>query len=184
MTKVLGIDLGTSHSAAAVLSEGDIRITAFNGRISTRKPFPSVVSFLEISEILVGTDAIEQSHYNPKGTIYNVKRFYWFERKFHIFGKVYPPEFIEALILTKIKLDTEFFLKENITKAVITVPAYFSDNQRQAKKACGEIAGLDVIRIMTEPVAEPEYLTVLGKYMNQQRSWYLIWVQELLMCRY
>jgi molecular chaperone DnaK len=154
MTKVLGIDLGTSHSAAAVLSEGNIRIIpSFNGKTSTGKPFPSVVSFLETGEILVGIDAIEQSHYNPKGTIYNVKRNIGSREAFHVFGKEYSPEFIEALILTKIKLDAEYSLKEKVIKAVITVPAYFNDNQRQATKTAGEIAGLDVVRIMTEPVA-------------------------------
>lgn len=154
MTKVLGIDLGTSQSAAAVFSDGDVRIIpSFEGRGTTNKPFPSVVSFLESGEILVGNAALEQAAYNPKGTVFNVKRKIGTTETFEIFGKQYMPEFIEALILTKIKLDAEHLLKEKITKAVITVPAYFSDNQRQATKTAGEIAGLDVIRIMTEPVA-------------------------------
>ncbi len=152
--KVLGIDLGTSHSAAAVYSDGDIRIVpSFEGKSSSTKPFPSVVSFLESGEILVGNAALEQSTYNPKGTVFSVKRKIGMRDTFEIFEKQYLPEFIEALILTKIKLDAEHLLKEKITKAVITVPAYFNDNQRQATKTAGEIAGLDVIRVMTEPVA-------------------------------
>ncbi|GEM_PF-160308 len=154
MTKVLGIDLGTSYSAAAVLSDGKIRIIPpFEVKSTTNKPFPSVVSFLESGEILVGNTAVDQSTYNPKGTIFNVKRKIGSRETFEVFGKHYLPEFIEALILTKIKLDAEYFLREKITKAVITVPAYFNDNQRQATKTAGEIAGLEVIRVMTEPVA-------------------------------
>jgi len=154
MTKVLGIDLGTNSSAAAIFSDGDIRIIpSFDGKNTTNKPFPSVVSFLESGKILVGIQAIEQSFYNPNGTIFNVKRKMGSKDIFRIFDKEYRPEFIQALILTKIKIDAEYFLKEKITQTVITVPAYFNDNQRQATKTAGEIAGLDVVRVMTEPVA-------------------------------
>ena len=154
MTKVLGIDLGTSSSAAAVFSDGEIRIIpSFNEKKSTGKPFPSVVSFLESGEILVGIPARDQSIYNPMGTVFNAKRKIGTNEIFSIFGKEYRPEFIEGLILAKIKLDAEYFLKEKITKAVITVPASFNDNQRQATKTAGKIAGLDVVRIMPEPVA-------------------------------
>jgi len=154
MVKVLGIDLGTSSSAAAIFTEGEIRIIpSFDGKHTSRKPFPSVVSFFESGEILVGAPALEQSIYNPTGTIFNSKRKIGTRDTFKAFDKEYLPEYIEALILKKIKIDSEYFLKEKITKAVITVPAYFNDNQRQATKNAGEIAGLDVVRIMTEPVA-------------------------------
>jgi len=154
VTKVLGIDLGTSSSAAAIFSDGEIRIIpSFDGKHTSRKPFPSVVSFFESGEILVGNTAIEQSIYNPSGTIFNAKRRIGTRDSFKVFNKEYLPEYIEALILKKIKIDSESFLNEKITKAVITVPAYFNDNQRQATKTAGEIAGLDVVRILPEPVA-------------------------------
>jgi molecular chaperone DnaK len=155
MVKVLGIDLGTSSSAAAIFSDGEIRIIpSFDGKNTSRKPFPSVVSFFESGEILVGTAALEQSIYNPSGTIFNAKRRIGTRETFKVFDKEYLPEYIEALILKKIKIDSEYFLNnEKITKAVITVPAYFNDNQRQATKTAGEIAGLDVVRILPEPVA-------------------------------
>lgn len=154
MTKVLGIDLGTSRSAAAVVVDGDVRIIpSSDSKTKTGKPFPSVVSFFEEGGGLIGSNALEQSTYNPKGTIFNAKRKMGSGEKFEVFGKEFLPQFISALILIKIKIDAENFLKEKVTKAVITVPAYFNDNQRQATKEAGEIAGLDVVRIMPEPIA-------------------------------
>ncbi len=154
MTRVLGIDLGTSNSAAAIVMDGDIKIIPPSDYKSKEgKPFPSVVSFSKSEGALIGNPALEQSIYNPNGTFFHIKRKIGTHEKFEILDKEYPPQFIAALILLKIKLDAESFLKEKITKAVITVPAYFNDNQRQATKDAGAIAGLDVIRLITEPVA-------------------------------
>ena len=152
--KVLGIDLGTSSSAAAVLMDGKIRIVMSSEKnTTTAKPFPSIVSFFENHGCLIGSAASEQSVYNPRGTISNIKRRMGTGEKIKVFGKAYLPEFISALLLMKIKIDAEKFLNKKITKAVITVPANFNDVQRQATKDAGKIAGLDVVRLMAEPVA-------------------------------
>ena len=152
--KILGIDLGTSSSAAEIIIDGEPhKIPSFEKNIRTIKPFPSVVSFDQNGNILVGSDALEQATYNPHGTIFNVKRKMGSRVPIKIFDKLYQPEFISALILMKIKLDAERDLKEKITKCVITVPANFNNNQRQATKDAARIAGLDAIRLMNEPVA-------------------------------
>ena len=152
--KVLGIDLGTSSSAAAVLVDGKIQLVPSSEKnVSTVKPFPSVVSFFGDNGCLIGSAASEQSVYNPKGTIFNIKRKMGTGERIKVFGKEYPPEFISALLLMKIKIDAEKLLNEKVTKAVITVPANFNDVQRQATKDAGKIAGLEIIRLMTEPVA-------------------------------
>ena len=152
--KILGIDLGTSSSAAEIIIDGEPhKIPSFEKNTRTIKPFPSVVSFDQNGNILVGSDALEQATYNPHGTIFNVKRKMGSRVPIKIFDKLYQPEFISALILMKIKLDAERDLKEKITKCVITVPANFNNNQRQATKDAARIAGLDAIRLMNEPVA-------------------------------
>lgn len=154
MVKVLGIDLGTSNSAAAVIVDGEIKIIPSSDKKSnTFKPFPSVVSFFEDGTKLIGAYALEQSIYNPKGTIFNAKRKIGSMENFEIFGKEYLPQFISALVLLKMKIDAENFLREKISRAVITIPANFNDNQRLATREAGMIAGLDVIRLLPEPVA-------------------------------
>ena len=150
---VLGIDLGTSSSAAAVMIDGKIHLIPFEGNHTTQKPLPSVVSFFEDGTGLIGTYALEQSHYNPKGTIHNIKRKMGSGNAEIVFGKKYAPQYISALILLKIKLYAEKFLKDKVTKAVITVPSDFNDAQKQATKDAGRIAGLDVLQILPEQEA-------------------------------
>ncbi len=152
--KVLGIDLGTSSSSAAIMLDGEIKIIpSSEKKTTTVKPFPSVVTFFEDGSCLIGESALEQSFYNPKGTVFNAKRLIGSYQRVEVFGKQHLPQFISALILMKIKLSAEKFLGEQVTKAVVTVPAYFNDAQRQATRDAGKIAGLDVIHILTEPVA-------------------------------
>jgi molecular chaperone DnaK len=152
--RVLGIDLGTSSSSAAILIDGEIKIIPSSEKKTTIiKPFPSVVTFFDDGSCLIGESALEQSFYNPKGTVFNTKRLIGSYQRVEVYGKQHLPQFISALILMKIKLSAEKFLNEKVTKAVITVPAYFNDAQRQATRDAGKIAGLDVIHILTEPVA-------------------------------
>jgi len=154
MEKIIGIDLGTSNSAAAVLIGGKpVIIPAAEGTTIGGKAFPSVVAFTKDGQILVGEPARRQAITNPEGTVFNIKRKMGTDYKVKIFGKEYTPQQISAFILQKIKRDAEAFLGEKIEKAVITVPAYFNDNQRQATKDAGEIAGLQVVRIINEPTA-------------------------------
>jgi molecular chaperone DnaK len=154
MSKVIGIDLGTSNSAAAVLEGGKPKIIpSAEGASLYGKAFPSVVAFTKEGQILVGEPAKRQAVSNPQGTITGVKRKMGSSFKYKIQGKEYTPQQISAFILQKIKKDAESFLGEKVEKAVITVPAYFDDNQRQATKDAGRIAGLDVIRIINEPTA-------------------------------
>jgi molecular chaperone DnaK len=122
-------------------------------KASTEKPLPSVVSFFADGSCLIGKSAVEQSFYNPEGTVSNVKRLMGSGQQVEVFGKSYLPQFISALILLKIKIYAEKLLGEKIEKAVITVPAYFNDNQRQATRDAGKIAGLDVLHIIPEPIA-------------------------------
>jgi molecular chaperone DnaK len=153
--KILGIDLGTSSSAAAIMLNGKIqRIPSTEKNINSVKPFPSVVSFNQDGvSCTIGAAAIEQFQYNPKGTIFNIKRKMGSNKKIKVFEKEYPPQFFAALFLIKIKVDAEKFLNEKISKCVITVPANFNDHQRQATKDAAKIAGLDVVRLIVEPVA-------------------------------
>jgi molecular chaperone DnaK len=154
MAKIIGIDLGTSNSAAAVVMGGKpVLIPAAEGTSIGGKAFPSVVAFTKDGQLLVGEPARRQAVTNPDNTIIAAKRKMGSDFVFKIQGKDYKPQQISALILQKIKKDSEAFLGEKVEKAVITVPAYFDDNQRQATKDAGTIAGLDVVRIINEPTA-------------------------------
>lgn len=154
MAKIIGIDLGTSNSAAAVLQGGKPTIIpSAEGTSLGGKAFPSYVAFTKDNEKLVGEPARRQAVSNPDGTIFAIKRKMGTDYKVNIRGKTFTPQQISAFILQKIRTDAEAFLGEKVEKAVITVPAYFNDNQRQATKDAGTIAGLDVIRIINEPTA-------------------------------
>ncbi len=152
--KIIGIDLGTSNSAAAVMIGGKpTMIPSAEGVSMYGKAFPSYVAFTKDGQLLVGEPAKRQATMNPEGTVYAAKRKMGTNHKYKIYGKEWTPQQISANILQKIKKDSEKFLGETIHKAVITVPAYFDDNQRQATKDAGEIAGLEVVRIVNEPTA-------------------------------
>ncbi|MEM2850875.1 MAG: molecular chaperone DnaK [Candidatus Bathyarchaeia archaeon] len=152
--KILGIDLGTTNSAAAVMEAGrPIVIPSAEGPTIAGKMFPSVVAFTKDGQLLVGEPAKRQAATNPEGTVIEIKRKMGTDYKVRIYGKEYTPQQISAFILQKIKRDAEAFLGRPVKKAVITVPAHFNDNQRQATKDAGEIAGLEVVRIINEPTA-------------------------------
>jgi len=154
MSKIIGIDLGTSNSAAAFLEAGRPKIVpSAEGATQYGKAFPSVVAFTKDHQMLVGEPARRQAVSNPEATITAAKRKMGTNYKYKINGKEYTPQQISAFILQKIKKDAEEFLGEKVEKAVITVPAYFDDNQRQATKDAGNIAGLEVVRIINEPTA-------------------------------
>ena len=154
MAKIIGIDLGTSNSAAAVMEGGrPTIIPSAEGTSIGGKEFPSYVAFTKDGQLLVGEPARRQAVTNPEGTIAAIKRKMGTDYKVSISGKEYTPQQISAFILQKIKRDAEAYLNDTVTKAVITVPAYFNDNQRTATKDAGAIAGLDVIRIINEPTA-------------------------------
>ncbi|EQB68975.1 MAG: molecular chaperone DnaK [Candidatus Thermoplasmatota archaeon] len=154
MSKIIGIDLGTSNSAAAVVISGKPTIIPSAEGISVGgKSFPSYVAFTKDGELLVGEPARRQALLNPEGTIYAAKRKMGSDYKYKINGKEYTPQQISSYILQKIKRDAEAYLGETVSEAVITVPAYFDDNQRQATKDAGTIAGLNVKRIINEPTA-------------------------------
>ncbi len=154
MSRIIGIDLGTSNSAASVMEGGrPTMIPSAEGTSVGGKSFPSYVAFTKDGQLLVGEPARRQAVTNPDGTIKNVKRKMGSDEKVTALGKEYTPQQISAFILQKIKKDAESYLGETIDKAVITVPAYFNDNQRQATKDAGAIAGLDVVRIINEPTA-------------------------------
>lgn len=154
MAKIIGIDLGTSNSAAAVMMGGKpTLIPAAEGTTVGGKAFPSIVAFTKDGQLLVGEPARRQAVTNPEGTIVAAKRKMGSDYVFKINDKEYKPQQISAFILQKIKRDAEAFVGEKIEKVVITVPAYFDDNQRQATKDAGQIAGLEVVRIINEPTA-------------------------------
>jgi len=154
LSKIIGIDLGTSNSAAAVLMGGrPVIIPSAEGTSIGGKAFPSYVAFTKEGQVLVGEPAKRQAVTNPEGTITGIKRKMGTDYKVRVFGKEYSPEDISAQILRKIKTDAETYLADTVDRAVITVPAYFNDNQRQATKDAGTIAGLDVVRIINEPTA-------------------------------
>ena len=154
MGKIIGIDLGTSNSAAAVVISGKPTVIPSSEGVSLGgKAFPSYVAFTKSGELIVGEPARRQALLNPEGTVYAAKRKMGSDFKFKVFGKEYTPQQISAYILQKIKRDAEQYLGEPVSEAVITVPAYFNDNQRQATKDAGAIAGLDVKRIINEPTA-------------------------------
>jgi molecular chaperone DnaK len=152
--KIIGIDLGTSNSAAAALIGGKPTIIpSAEGATQYGKSFPSYVAFTDDGQKLVGEPARRQAVTNPEHTITAIKRHMGTSYKVDVMGKQYTPQEISAFILQKIKKDAEAFLGEEVKKAVITVPAYFDDNQRTATKDAGTIAGLEVVRLVNEPTA-------------------------------
>jgi len=154
MSKIIGIDLGTSNSAAAVMMGGrPTIIPSAEGTSQGGKAFPSYVAFTKDNQLLVGEPARRQAVTNPEATIQAIKRKMGQDYKVKARGKEYTPQQISAFILQKIKRDAEAFLGDKVDKAVITVPAYFNDNQRTATKDAGAIAGLEVVRIINEPTA-------------------------------
>ena len=150
MSKIIGIDLGTTNSCVAVMEGGEpvVIANAEGGRTT-----PSVVAFAKNGERLVGQVAKRQAVTNPERTIISIKRHMGTDYKVKIDDKGYTAPEISAMILQKLKADAESYLGETVTEAVITVPAYFSDSQRQATKDAGRIAGLEVKRIINEPTA-------------------------------
>ena len=150
MSKIIGIDLGTTNSCVAVMEGGNpVVITNTEGSRTT----PSVVAFTKTGERLAGQIAKRQAVTNPGRTIISIKRDMGTDRRVEIDGKKYSPQEISAMVLQKLKADAESYLGETVSQAVITVPAYFSDSQRQATKDAGKIAGLEVLRIINEPTA-------------------------------
>ena len=155
MAKIIGIDLGTSNSAAAVLEGGrPVIIPSSEGTtVGGGKAFPSYVAFTKDGQLIVGEPARRQAISNPEGTVTAFKRKMGTDYQYSLHGKKYTPQQLSAFLLQKIKRDAEAFLGDKVEKAVITVPAYFNDNQRQATKDAGAIAGLEVVRIINEPTA-------------------------------
>ncbi len=150
MSKIIGIDLGTTNSCVAVMEGGEPTVIP---NAEGARTTPSVVAFTKDGERLVGQIAKRQAITNPDRTIISIKREMGTSHKVTIDGKDYTPQEISAMILQKLKADAEAYLGETVTQAVITVPAYFSDSQRQATKDAGRIAGLEVLRIINEPTA-------------------------------
>ncbi|HPF56984.1 MAG TPA: Hsp70 family protein, partial [Clostridiales bacterium] len=150
MSKVIGIDLGTTNSCVAVMEGGESVVIA---NAEGARTTPSVVAFSKTGERMVGQVAKRQAISNPDRTISSIKRQMGSDFTVNIDGKKYTPQEISAMILTKLKTDAEAYLGGKVTEAVITVPAYFTDAQRQATKDAGRIAGLEVKRIINEPTA-------------------------------
>ncbi|MFA6433398.1 MAG: molecular chaperone DnaK [Elusimicrobiales bacterium] len=154
MAKIIGIDLGTSNTAAAVMEGGKTTIIpSAEGTTLGGKAFPSYVAFTKDGQMLVGEPARRQAVANPESTVSAFKRKMGTDHKYKIAGKEFTPQQLSAYLLQKVKRDAEAFLGEKVEKAVITVPAYFNDNQRQATKDAGTIAGLEVVRLVNEPTA-------------------------------
>ena len=154
MSKIIGIDLGTSNSAAAVMEGGKVTlIPSAEGTTLGGKAFPSYVAFTKDGQLLVGEPARRQAVTNPEGTVSAFKRRMGEDYKYKINGKEFTPQQLSGFILQKIKKDAEAYLGTTVDKAVITVPAYFNDHQRQATKDAGAIAGLEVVRLVNEPTA-------------------------------
>lgn len=154
MAKIIGIDLGTSNTAAAVMEGGrGTIIPSAEGSSIGGKAFPSYVAFTKDGQRLVGEPARRQAIANPDGTVTAFKRKMGENYKYNLRGQEFTPQQLSAFVLQKVKKDAEAFLGEPVEKAVITVPAYFNDNQRQATKDAGRIAGLDVVRLVNEPTA-------------------------------
>jgi molecular chaperone DnaK len=171
MAKVIGIDLGTTNSCVAVMEGGEpVVIPNAEGARTT----PSVVSFQANGERLVGQIAKRQAITNPDKTIISIKRHMGTNHKVTIEGKDHTPQEISAMVLMKIKADAESYLGEKVTQAVITVPAYFNDSQRQATKDAGKIAGLEVLRIINEPTA-----AALAYGLDKQDESHKIFVYDL-----
>ena len=150
MAKTIGIDLGTTNSCVAVIEGGEPVVIA---NVEGNRTTPSVVGFSKTGERLVGQVAKRQAVANPDRTIASIKRQMGTDYKVTIDDKKYTPQEISAMILSKLKADAESYLGDKVTEAVITVPAYFTDSQRQATKDAGKIAGLEVKRIINEPTA-------------------------------
>ncbi len=150
MAKIIGIDLGTTNSCVAVMEGGQPVVIANSEGMRTT---PSIVGFTKANERLVGETAKRQAITNPDNTIMSIKRQMGTDFKVKVNDKTYSPQEISAMIIQKLKTDAESYLGEKVTEAVITVPAYFSDSQRQATKDAGRIAGLEVKRIINEPTA-------------------------------
>lgn len=177
MAKVIGIDLGTTNSCVAVLEGGDpVVIANAEGNRTT----PSVVGFAKNGERLIGETAKRQAVTNPERTIASIKRHMGEDYTVEIDGKKYTPQDISAMILSKLKADAESYLGEKVTEAVITVPAYFSDSQKQATKDAGKIAGLEV-SVSSTNLRQLLWLTVLIKKRDLIRSWFTTWAAVLLM---
>ncbi|MCG3203515.1 MAG: Chaperone protein DnaK [Elusimicrobia bacterium] len=156
MSRIIGIDLGTSNSAAAVMEGGKPTIIpSAEGTTLGGKAFPSYVAFTKgaESQLLIGEPARRQAVSNPEGTVTTFKRKMGTDYKYKVFDKEFTPQQLSAFILQKVKRDAEAYLGDKVEKAVVTVPAYFNDHQRQATKDAGTIAGLDVVRIINEPTA-------------------------------
>ena len=150
MAKIIGIDLGTTNSCVSVMEGGEpVVIANAEGARTT----PSVVAFTKTGERLIGQVAKRQAITNPDKTIISIKREMGSDYKVKIDDKNYTPQEISAMVLSKLKADAESYLGETVSQAVITVPAYFNDSQRQATKDAGKIAGLEVLRIINEPTA-------------------------------
>ena len=150
MSKIIGIDLGTTNSCVSVMEGGEATVIP---NAEGARTTPSVVAFSKTGERMVGQVAKRQAITNPDRTISSIKRKMGTNEKVTIDGKAYTPQEISAMILAKLKADAEAYLGEPVTEAVITVPAYFNDSQRQATKDAGTIAGLNVKRIINEPTA-------------------------------
>ena len=171
MSKIIGIDLGTINSAVAVMEGGkSIIIPNTKGNRTT----PSIVAFTKDGERLVGETAKRQAITNPERTVISIKRHMGSDYKVKIDGKDYSPEEISAMILQKLKADAESYLGEKVTEAVITVPAYFTDSQRQATKDAGKIAGLEVKRIINEPTA-----AALAYGIDKEKTQHKIMIYDL-----
>ena len=167
MGKIIGIDLGTTNSCVAVMEGGQPTVIANTEGARTT---PSVVAFTKTGERLVGEPAKRQAVTNAARTISSIKREMGTDYKVDIDGKKYSPQEISAMILQKLKADAEGYLGEKVTEAVITVPAYFNDAQRQATKDAGKIAGLDVKRIINE--LQQQLLLMVLTTRKSRRSWY------------
>ena len=166
MSKIIGIDLGTTNSCVAVMEGGEPKVIP---NAEGARTTPSVVAFSKTGERMVGQVAKRQAITNPDRTISSIKREMGTNYRVNIDGKSYTPPEISAMVLQKLKTDAEAYLGETVTEAVITVPAYFSDSQRQATKDAGKIAGLDVKRIINEPTAAA--LAYGLDKESEQRSW-------------
>ena len=167
MSKIIGIDLGTTNSCVAVMEGGKPTVIANAEGIRTT---PSVVAFTKTGERLVGEGAKRQAVTNAEKTISSIKREMGTDYKVTIDDKKYTPQEISAMILQKLKSDAESYLGEKVSEAVITVPAYFNDAQRQATKDAGKIAGLDVKRIINEPTAAA---LAYGLDNEKEQWWYI-----------
>ena len=172
MSKIIGIDLGTTNSCVAVMEGGKPEVIANTEGVRTT---PSIVAFTKTGERLVGEPAKRQAVTNAEKTISSIKRHMGTDYKVTIDDKKYTPQEISAMILQKLKADAESYLGEKVTEAVITVPAYFNDAERQATKDAGKIAGLDVKRIINESSTslQQQLLLMVLTMRKSRRSWYM-----------